>query len=73
MNSTILNTIQIVISLLIIGLVVLQARSSGLSTVFGGGAFQTTRRGSEKFLHRLTIIMVIIFCSFSLVRAFIIS
>jgi len=70
-NNIILNSIQIVLSSVIVALVMIQAKSSGLSTVFGGGAFQTTRRGSEKILHRFTILLVIVFCVFSLFRALI--
>ncbi|NCT55661.1 preprotein translocase subunit SecG [bacterium] len=56
------------VSILIVILIILQGRSSGFSTLFGGGSFQSTRRGSEKFLHQLTIVCVIIFCLLGLYR-----
>ncbi|MBP7859784.1 preprotein translocase subunit SecG [Patescibacteria group bacterium] len=71
MLDNVLNFISIFLAILIILLVVLQAKASGFSTVFGGGNFQTTRRGGEKMLHYLTIICVVIFCLFSLTRVLI--
>lgn len=68
MSDTVLNIIQIVIAVVVIVLVMLQAKSSGFSTVFGGGSFQTTRRGSEKTLHYATVVSVILLCVFSLAR-----
>lgn len=53
---------QIVISVLIIIAVLLQNRGSGLSAVFGGsGAIYRTKRGLEKGLFILTIVLVILF------------
>lgn len=48
---------QIVVSILLIALVLIQERSSGLSGVFGGsgGAAYQTRRGMEKFVYWATI------------------
>lgn len=68
MNENLLNIIHIVLSIVIVILVMLQARESGFSTVFGGGSFQTERRGGEKFLHRVTIVMVLAFILFSILR-----
>ena len=68
MIQNIIIFLHFVISILIVFLIILQGRSSGFSTLFGGGSFQSTRRGSEKFLHQLTIICVIIFCLISLYR-----
>ena len=50
------------ISLLIVVAVLLQNRGPGLSSVFGGGgAIYRTKRGLEKGLFILTIILVILF------------
>ncbi len=48
---------QIIISIILIGLIIIQERSSGLSGVFGGqGATPyETRRGLEKFIYWGTI------------------
>ena len=57
-----LSIIQIIISALLIGAILLQARGSGLSSVFGGeSTFYNTRRGMEKIIFWATIILAILF------------
>lgn len=57
-----LAIIQIIISALLIGAILLQARGSGLSSVFGGeSTFYHTRRGMEKIIFWTTIILAILF------------
>jgi protein translocase SecG subunit len=56
--------IQIVLAIIIIGLILLQERSSGMSGLFGGGGgdgYYQTRRGMEKFIFIGTIVAAIIF------------
>ncbi len=61
MNQALLIA-QMAISILIVVAVLLQNRGSGLSSVFGGGgAIYRTKRGLEKGLFILTIILVILF------------
>jgi len=51
-----LGTFQILISLVLIGLILLQQRGAGLSGVFGGaGEFYGTRRGLEKLIFWATV------------------
>lgn len=60
---------QIIISIVVIILILLQERTSGLSGVFGGsegGAYQT-RRGFEKIIFVSTIVLVVAFATLSLV------
>lgn len=58
----ILSIIQIIISALLIGAILLQARGSGLSSVFGGeSTFYHTRRGMERIIFWATIILAILF------------
>jgi preprotein translocase subunit SecG len=46
----------IVISLVLIGLVLIQARGAGLGSMFGGdGGVYKTRRGMEKTLYNTTV------------------
>lgn len=53
---------QIVISALLIIAILLQQRGSGLSAVFGGsGSVYRTKRGLEKGLFYLTIILILLF------------
>ena len=57
-------TIQIILAVIIIGLILLQERSSGMSGLFGGGGddgYYQTRRGMEKFIFIATIAAAIIF------------
>lgn len=54
---------QILISVILIALILIQERSSGLSSIFGGGGgtpYQT-RRGAEKIIFIATIVSAIIF------------
>lgn len=60
---------QIGVSLLVIILVLLQERSSGLSGIFGGGSdggFYQTRRGLEKFVFVATIVLIVVFAGIAL-------
>ena len=60
---------QIVVSILLITLILLQERSSGLSGVFGGsesGSFYHTRRGLEKMIFWGTIALAIAFAVLAL-------
>jgi preprotein translocase subunit SecG len=53
-----LNLIQIVISIALIVLIILQTKGSGLGGLFGGsdsGGVYTTRRGVEKTMFNATI------------------
>jgi protein translocase SecG subunit len=56
--------VQIVLAVVIIGLILLQERSSGMSGLFGGGgddSYYQPRRGMEKFVFIATIVASVIF------------
>lgn len=56
--KSILPFIQIVISILIVIVILLQQRGTGLSAAFGGeGNVYRTKRGIEKILFRATIVL----------------
>lgn len=59
----ILAAAQIVVSIALIILILLQERSSGLSGIFGGegGGFYQTRRGLEKLIFSGTIVLAVLF------------
>lgn len=57
------NYITIVSMVLVTILILLQTRGASLGAGLGGGGeVNTVRRGSDKTLHQITIILVLIFC-----------
>ena len=63
------NIVQIATALLLVLLVLVQGKSSGLGSLFGGsGNIYRTKRGAEKLLHYATIIIAIAFFGVSLAR-----
>ena len=69
--QTILNIVQIIISILLIILVLLQARGSGLGRTFGSdtSSIHRTRRGIEKTIFQFTIALAVVFLLVSLASA----
>lgn len=62
-----LDVIQILVCVLLITLVLLQARGSGLGSVFGqDNAVIRTRRGAERLIFQVTIVAAVIFCALSI-------
>lgn len=60
--------IEIILGLLLIGLIVLQSKGTGLGSTFGGDmGFYGTKRGAEKMLFILTIIIAFLFLLNSLI------
>jgi len=60
--QTYLNVAQIVLAVALILVVLLQVRGGGLGGIFGQpGTVYRTRRGVEKILFQLTIILVVVF------------
>lgn len=71
MNINIFSFIQIVLGLAFIALVLLQAKGSGLGSAFGGElGFYRTKRGFEKLLFYLTIIIATLFLISAIIRLF---
>ncbi len=69
MKETILNSIVIVLGVLLIVVVLLQQKGSGLGGVFGGSSnIYSTKRGIDKILHYTTIATSVLFFGFSLAR-----
>lgn len=68
----VISILQIIISIILIVLILLQERGSGLSGVFGGseGGFYQTRRGLEKIIFITTIILIVSLAGLSLVDIF---
>ena len=66
--SNYLNLAQLLISIVLIVVVLLQSRGGDIGAAFGGGgggASFRTRRGLEKTLFQLTIVLAVIFVGMS--------
>ena len=60
--STVFFIVQIILGILLIALVVMQSKNLGTGAIFGGSdSFQTTRRGFEKTLFNLTVLVSVLF------------
>jgi protein translocase SecG subunit len=61
---------QIIISIILIALILVQERSSGLSGVFGGQGSTPyqTRRGLEKFIYWGTVVAAVIFVALAILN-----
>ncbi|MFI5267892.1 MAG: preprotein translocase subunit SecG [Chloroflexota bacterium] len=68
--STSLSIAQIIICVALMAAILLQSKGTGLGSVFGGGGsvFQT-RRGAEKGLFQLTIVLAVVFGLLSIASA----
>ena len=64
--QTVLNIAQIIVSIVLTALIILQARG-GLGGIFGGGgSVYRTRRGMEKTMFQFTIILAVVFIIISM-------
>ena len=62
MNAQTIAVIQIVVSIILTVLIVLQAKGTGIGSTFGGdGGFYRTKRGAERLMFILTIIFSALF------------
>jgi preprotein translocase subunit SecG len=71
MPESIYNIIQIVLSVVLIIVILLQQKGSGLGGVFGGSSnIYSTKRGLDKVLHYATIVVAFLFFGVSLARLY---
>jgi len=66
-----LTIAQIIISAIVVGLVLIQDRSSGAGSVFGGGSgesFYQKRRGMEGIAFILTVVFISLFVIVSILK-----
>lgn len=69
MRQTVFDIIQLVLSIVLIVIILLQQKGAGLSGVFGGSSnVYSTKRGIDKILYFATIAVAAVFIVFSLVR-----
>ena len=69
----ILTIIQVIIAILMVVLILLQRSDAGLGGAFGGGdsgAIVNKKRGAEKTIFNLTIIVALLFGLISLLQIF---
>jgi len=52
---------HILIAILFISLILIQSKGVGLGTTFGGGDFYRTKRGVERVVFILTIVLAVLF------------
>ncbi len=65
----ILTIIEMILGVLLIVAILLQQKGAGLGAAFGGGGgggVQSTRRGSDLFLYRVTIVLSLLFFGIAL-------
>lgn len=66
--STAVSIIQIILAVLLILVIIIQQKGSGLGASFGGNmSFYRTKRGAEKLLFYITIGLSVAFILFSLI------
>jgi len=64
----VISLIQIILGILLVLVIIIQQKGSGLGSAFGGDlSFYRTKRGAEKLLFYATIIIAIAFIVSSLV------
>jgi protein translocase SecG subunit len=63
---------NIVLSIIIVGLILMQGKGAGLGSAWGGGGeFYQTRRGVEKITMNLTYVCIVLFFLLSIANFFI--
>lgn len=64
----VISLIQIILGTLLILVIIIQQKGSGLGATFGGEmSFYRTRRGAEKLLFYATIVLALLFIILSLI------
>jgi preprotein translocase subunit SecG len=65
-----LQVAQIVIAIAVAASILLQARGTGLSSTFGGeSTAYRSRRGLERTLFRLTVVLIVVYVVISIIGA----
>ena len=65
--STIINVAQILVSVMLVGIILLQVKGQGGGLFGGGESSFRTRRGLELALFRFTIMLIVVFIALSIV------
>ncbi|WKZ24776.1 MAG: preprotein translocase subunit SecG [Patescibacteria group bacterium] len=71
LDPLLIQVFQIVISILLVAVILMQNRGAGAGGIFGASdAVYRTKRGAEKILFRATIVLGILFFAVSATRLF---
>ena len=72
--KTALGVIQILLAIVLITVLVMQAKGSSMGGIFGGdaSAVYRTRRGFEKRLFQFTIVLAVVFFTVALVTSYVV-
>lgn len=69
---TAVSIIQIILGVLLVLIIIIQQKGSGLGASFGGDmSFYRTQRGAEKLLFYATIVIVFLFLAFAIIGLFV--
>lgn len=69
MKENIYNIVQIVLGAILILVILIQQKGSGLGGIFGGSSnIYSTKRGVDKILHYTTVVTAILFFGLALFR-----
>ncbi len=69
--KNIINILNIIISIVIVTLVLIQGKGAGLGSAWGGsGEMYQTRRGVEKVTLQLTVALIVVFFILSVINLF---
>lgn len=64
----IISLFQIILAVLLILIIIIQQKGTGLGSTFGGSiGFYSTKRGAEKMIFNLTIILAFLFIALSII------
>lgn len=71
MNSNLFNIIQIILSVTLVIVILLQQKGAGVGGIFGGSSnIYSTKRGVDKVLFYITIVVSCLFFGLSIARLF---
>ncbi len=66
-----IDIIQVILAILLITAILMQSKGSGLGAAFGGGgSVKHVKRGAEKGLHIITIVIAVLFLLTALFNTF---
>ncbi len=69
MKETVFDIAQIILAILLIVVILLQQKSAGLGGIFGGsGNIYSTKRGIDKILFYVTVVLTAVFSALALLR-----